>query len=325
MSADSNIVPVNPRPALVAGHRPTAIVPQTMDEAYRLAKAVSVAGLAPPGLETPEKVMIAIMTGLEVGLTPMAAIQRVAVINGRTTIWGDGAMGLVRASGLCEWVKERVEGDGDKRVAVCEAKRRNDPEPVRRTFSVADAKGAGLWDDRAIIKRRNKAGEWYEKANDSPWHRYPERMMQMRARAFALRDLFADVLGGLYIREEIEEASDEQTSPAAPRRAPPPPPAIEAPRRAPPPPQSSGNSGQLAPTSPPQTQGEDTSFVDLTEAEVTAPASLLQQLEDDLAACTTGEAFDDVSEAWNERIGNMPPADRQKALELKEKHGERLS
>ena len=46
--------------------------------------------------------MIAIMHGLEVGLSPLSALQRIAVINGRPTIWGDGALALVKASGLCE-------------------------------------------------------------------------------------------------------------------------------------------------------------------------------------------------------------------------------
>ncbi|MFO5178901.1 hypothetical protein RCK74_23225, partial [Salmonella enterica subsp. enterica serovar Enteritidis] len=85
-------------------------------------------------------------------------------------------MALVRASGLCEFVKERIDGDGDGRIAVCETKRRGEADTVRRTFSVSEAKEAGLW---------NKQG---------PWKQFPARMLQMRARAFALRDLYADVL-----------------------------------------------------------------------------------------------------------------------------------
>lgn len=198
-----------PRPQLVAGHTPRAIVPQTMEEAYRLANAVCEAGMAPRGLDTPAKAMVAIMHGLEIGLTPMAALQRIAVVNGRPTIWGDGAMSLVRASGLCEYVKERIDGEGDKRVGVCEAKRKGEPDPIIRTFSVQDAKNAGLW---------GKAG---------PWQQYANRMLAMRARAFTLRDGFADVLGGLYLKEELE---DVPTHTQARVSAPPPPQMIEAPK-----------------------------------------------------------------------------------------------
>ena len=154
----------------------------------RIAQAVHAARMAPKGMDTPEQCMVAILHGLEVGLTPLAALQRIAVVNGRPTIWGDGALALVRASGLAERIVERIEGDGPVNwTAVCEVMRKGEAEPVIRTFSVEDAKRARLW---------GKAG---------PWTDYPRRMLQMRARAFALRDAFADVLGGLYLQEEIEE------------------------------------------------------------------------------------------------------------------------
>jgi len=161
-----------------------------MDEAYRLAKAVCMASMAPRGLDTPEKAMVAIMHGLELGLTPMAALQRIAVVNGRPTIWGDGAVALVRASGLCEYINETMSGAGDARIAICKAKRKGEADPIARTFSVADAKKAGLW------------------GKQGPWTQYPDRMLAMRARAFCLRDGFADVLGGLYLREELDDGSN---------------------------------------------------------------------------------------------------------------------
>jgi RecT family len=192
------------RPPMVTGGRIQPVIPQSMEDAYRLGKAIVAAGMAPRGMETPEKCMVAILRGLEVGLSPMQAVDKIAVVNGRPTIWGDGAMALVRASGLCEFVKERIDGDGDGRIAVCETKRRGEADTVRRTFSVSEAKEAGLW---------NKQG---------PWKQFPARMLQMRARAFALRDLYADVLGGLYLREEIEDEGRpgraDTPPPAEPRR-----------------------------------------------------------------------------------------------------------
>src|SRR3954469_3518650 len=113
-----------PRPELTAGARPMAIVPKSMDEAYRLAKAIILSGTAPRGVTTPEACMIAIMHGLEIGLAPLTALQRISVINGRPTLWGDGAMSLVRGSGLCEYVNERVEGEGEGTTAICEVQRR---------------------------------------------------------------------------------------------------------------------------------------------------------------------------------------------------------
>ena len=201
----NEIVPVeNGAPAkrapMMAGGRPQAIVPQSMEDCYRLATAVCEAGMAPKGLDTPAKAMVAMMHGLEVGLTPMAALQRIALVNGRPTIWGDGAVGLVRGSGLCVWIREDITGAGDAQTATCESQRKGEPEPIKRTFSVADAKKAGLW---------GKSG---------PWQQFPNRMLAMRARAFCLRDGFADVLGGLYLKEELDNGDEPAGQPQ--RRAP---------------------------------------------------------------------------------------------------------
>lgn len=177
---------------LMAGARPRAIVPADIDQVWRFATLVAKSGMAPRDMQKAETITVAIMHGLEVGLPPLMALQRIAVINGRPSIWGDGAMGLVRASGLCEFVYEAVTGEGDRMIGVCRVKRKGEKEQIERTFSVEDAKKAGLW------------------GKQGPWQQYPKRMLQMRARAFALRDLFADVLGGLYIAEELEGLEDER-------------------------------------------------------------------------------------------------------------------
>lgn len=179
---------------LMSGSRPKPIVPKSLSETYRIAQAVCAAKMAPKGLDTPEACMIAIMHGLELGLSPLSALQRIAVINGRPTIWGDGALAIVKASGFCEAIEEWIEGDKHETWnAVCNVMRRGDIIPVERRFSVEDAKRAKLW---------GKPG---------PWSDYPKRMLQMRARAFALRDAFPDVLGGLYLTEEWITDNDGAT------------------------------------------------------------------------------------------------------------------
>ena len=176
-----------PKTPLMAGATPKALVPVDFDGAYRIANVVHRAGMAPASLKTLEQVMVAILHGLEVGLTPMNALQSIAVINGRPTIWGDGAIGLIRASGLLEYMKEYyIDEDKPTMKAVCVVKRRGETEPVTTDFSMADAAKAGLL---------GKAG---------PWQTYPKRMLKMRAR-WALRDTFSDVLKGLSLREEVED------------------------------------------------------------------------------------------------------------------------
>lgn len=186
-------------PAIAAGGSVKAIIPQTFDDAYRIAKAVSVSGLAPKDFKTPETILIAIMHGAEIGLPPMQALQSIAVINGRPSIWGDGALGLVRGSGLLEWLEEITEGT----TAICRAKRKGEPKPIERRFSDADAKAAGLL---------GKSG---------PWTQYQGRMRQMRARSWVLRDGFADVLRGLAIAEEAMDVPPMKDITPTPPSAPP--------------------------------------------------------------------------------------------------------
>jgi hypothetical protein len=191
-----------PRPALIAGARPRPIVPTDIEQVWRLATMIAKAGLAPRDLETPEKISVAIMHGLEIGLPPMMALQRIAVINGRPAVWGDAVPAIALATGLVEDFFESITGEGDSMVATCRLKRKGVKSQAERTFSVSDAKRAGLWDTREKVTRRKKDGTTYEARNESPWHCYPKRMLQMRSRV-AFRDLFADALGGLYIAEEL--------------------------------------------------------------------------------------------------------------------------
>jgi hypothetical protein len=144
---------------------------------------------------------LAVFLGAEIGLGPMAALQNVAVINGKPSVFGDAMLAVCMASPICDSVIEWVEGEGDNAVAHCKAHRKGYPEPTLRSFSVHDAKKAGLW------------------AKDGPWKTYPTRMLQMRARGFALRDTFPDVLRGLISREEAEDYPQDRVISPAPVKA----------------------------------------------------------------------------------------------------------
>lgn len=187
--------------------------PSTFGELMQFGAMASKSKMVPPSFHgKPEDIVLAIQMGSELGLAPMQALQGIAVINGRPSVWGDALIGLCRASPACEDIAERIEGEGDQRKAFCVAKRRG-ASPVTGVFSVADAKKAGLW---------GKAG---------PWQQYPDRMLQMRARAFALRDAFPDVLKGLHVAEEardIPAKPDDFTGPTIEATPEPPP---EAPKR----------------------------------------------------------------------------------------------
>ena len=179
------VTTTEPRPQLTAGGQVSAMVPQTLDEAFRLAKAIAISGMAPRGMDKPEQITVAIIAGAELGLAPFQSLQSFAVVNGRPTLWGDGLMAVARAGGVK--VKEWVDGEGDMTTAHCEVTRPDNGEVIARSFTVADAKKAGLW------------------GKQGPWQSYPRRMLAMRARAYALRDGCADMLRGFQVREEVED------------------------------------------------------------------------------------------------------------------------
>jgi hypothetical protein len=199
---------------------PFGIVPADADQAFRLADALAQSGLVPKDYRgKPMDVLAAMQLGAEIGLRPMQAIQSIAVINGRPVVYGDGLLAVIMASPL--YVKHEeyyevpsrtpppvlpIRRDGldaadltnDDTRAVCIFWRRGAAAPTTATFSIAQAKRAGLW------------------GKDGPWRLFPDRMLKMRARSWAARDAYADVLRGL----DAAEAIDDPPAPAEPRRVP---------------------------------------------------------------------------------------------------------
>lgn len=191
-------------PVLRTGGTLLAIIPQSIEEAYRIANAAVKSGLVHRDMNTPERALMVIMHGMEIGLPPMASLERIAIINGRRCVWGDAVPALAMDTGeLLEW-DEGFTGEGENLEAYCRIARQRGKTVFRKEarFSVADAKQADLWDDRPRVQRRSRDGGTFEVDNDSPRFRYRKRMMQMRARV-VFRDLFSDKFMGLYIAEEI--------------------------------------------------------------------------------------------------------------------------
>lgn len=194
--------------------RAETFAPRNLAEAFSFASMVLESGMAPKSyLEiytkaigdncTPEvaarkaesAVVVALQFGMEVGFQPMQALQCIANINGNPSVWGDGALALVQSSGLMEWIREEdLEAIKANTKATCSVKRRGDPEVKTVTFSYDDARKGGIF-DRGV------------------WKSYPHRMCMMRARAFALRDKFPDVLKGLKIAEEVMDYVEPDGAP----------------------------------------------------------------------------------------------------------------
>jgi hypothetical protein len=193
------------------------IVPQSIEDVYRLATMAMKSGMLKPVqsgygdsavIEPPEATLargtMIIMQGMEIGVPPMQSIQLLAMINGRITAHSEAVPGILWAKGfkLKEWFTGTEMADDW--TAHCEITRPTG-EKIEGTFSVKDAKQARLWDQRAKVTKKGRGGSPYEADNDASWFKYPKRMLKARALGFAGKDGGADALRGIQIREEAED------------------------------------------------------------------------------------------------------------------------
>lgn len=199
--------PHNTLPALRGNLQELPLAPgkavelQNIGNAFALAELVVKAGFAPKG-STVESAVVAMIHGSKLGLDPLSAVQGIAVVNGRPTLWGDQLAAAVKGSSVYGGEKVEYFNTKDSEnygVKFTTWRKGHEDELTVETFSVADAKRAGLW---------GKPG---------PWTQYPKRMLFHRARAFAYRDCFPDALAGMRFREE---EMDNDDTPAAPDATP---------------------------------------------------------------------------------------------------------
>lgn len=171
--------------------------PKSTAEAMELAKTLASSQLIPKAFQQrPGDVFVAMMWSHSLGIPIVQGLQGIAVINGKPSLYGDALLAVCMGSGQMADIEETVTGNADNLTATCKVTRRGKPTPVVSTFSMADARAAGLL---------GKPG---------PWKQYTSRMLKMRARAFALRDAFPDVLSGIASAEEMQDVEGTATEKA---------------------------------------------------------------------------------------------------------------
>lgn len=196
---------VREKPQLLAQSEVMAIMPTSIEEAGRYATGLCRAGIVPDAFKdkqsgqiNSELVMMGVLKSMEIGVPPQTGLAGLLPINGRFSVWGDLAAALVQRTGQVERQQTIELGNSfDPETGLSDWPnefgyrvlywRKGQADPYVGEFTVRDAKRAGLWNSAAR----------------KPWIHYPKRMLFNRARAFALRDGFADGLNGLTIAEEV--------------------------------------------------------------------------------------------------------------------------
>jgi hypothetical protein len=161
-------------------------------------------GAVPKGVKNVGQAATAIQAGMEAGLTPMAALQAIVVINGVTSWRGQAALGLIRSKPFCKYIRAWTEGQGKAMKGVCVSQRVGAQREERTEFTIEQAIKAELW------------------GKEGPWQQYPDRQLMWRAVGFHGKDHWSDVLLNFPI---AEEAMDYPAREEAPVRQSLPPPA----------------------------------------------------------------------------------------------------
>ena len=180
-----------------------AIRPETLDDLLRLADRLAESDIVPKDYQKkPGNILVAVQMGLEIGLHPIQALQSIAVINGRPSLWGDAGLGLVMAASEFHDIEET--DDPGTETATCKLWRKGKADPVVRTFSQKDAEATliTIWSKEKNGYVRTKLSE---KGVWAMGPAYRKRMRQMRARWWAMRDAFPGALKGIQGAEEVRD------------------------------------------------------------------------------------------------------------------------
>ena len=172
------------------------LMPTDHTQLYRMAERIYMSGTSISGAGSPADVMVALMAGAEIGLGPAATIKSVYVVNGRPTLWGDAIVGIAQASG--DYIDHTIEfeGEGDDLTCTCTVRRFRELRDgtlrevsFAESFSWDEAKTAGL-------------------ASRDLWRKYPKRMLRGKAKTYAFREAFADLLAGFQHETDADEIAE---------------------------------------------------------------------------------------------------------------------
>lgn len=155
----------------------------SLDDVERLARTAVASGLV--AVKRAEEAVVLLLTGRELGLSPMQSLRGIYVVGGKPVLSADLMVAVVRRSGLCRsW---RVVKSTAAECTI-ETQREGETEVARKTWTADDAKRAGL-------------------LGKGTWAQYPAQMLRHRVAADLAREVYPDVILGLYTDDEIDRTA----------------------------------------------------------------------------------------------------------------------
>jgi hypothetical protein len=161
----------------------TPFVPQNLEQADKLSQQLAKSALLPDSLRNkPGDVLVVLMTGAELGLSPMQAIRGLHVIKGKAVMSADLQVALTKRHPDCVYFRLVQSTPA---VATYETQRKGEPEPTSMSFTIQDATQANL-------------------TGGDNWRKYPAAMLRARCAAALARAVFPDLMLGAYEEDEAK-------------------------------------------------------------------------------------------------------------------------
>lgn len=188
-----------------------AIIPRDLNEAMKYANGLALSGIVPDAFRYDGKkandvnvslVAMGVLKVLEIGLPPQTGLAFLLPINGRFSIWGDGAWALIQRGG--HLASHKVEWHWPDNFNKHTTPLDKWPDDIGCTVSMWRVGQSDPYVNEYTVGRAKRAGLW-NNAYKKPWITDPERMLFNRARAYCQRDGFSDDLFGLSIVEEVQD------------------------------------------------------------------------------------------------------------------------
>ena len=152
-------------------------------------------GLVPESLRTPAKIMAATMLGREVGITPMAALNSIYIVEGKAGFSAEMMRALVLQAG-----HDLVVKHSDRTRCEIWGRRKGGEEWTKVSWTIQEAQ------QTQVFLSKDKG--WGPLAAKAQWRSWPTEMLLARATTRLVRMIFADVIHGMRSVEELRDMTE---------------------------------------------------------------------------------------------------------------------
>jgi hypothetical protein len=155
----------------------------TIEMLSGLANRLHAAGVFGAEVTSADKAFAVLLKGHELGFSPMASAGSISIIKGKVSLSADATVALCKRSPACLYLR-LVESTEE--VATYETQRHGDPSPTSLSYTIAQAKTAGL-------------------TGSQTWRGHAPAMLRARCGAAIARAVYPDLVAGIYDPDEVAE------------------------------------------------------------------------------------------------------------------------